>query len=157
VTNVLEERARFRTVGEASSELGVSPRTLRYYEELGFLVPVRTAGGHRLYSDEDLEILSRVGRMQALGLSLRTISKALHYRSHRDAKTGERRFDAATYATLATDARADARALRLRIVELQRELETARTEAEGLERDAAYFERRLREQQAAETDDGDPR
>ena len=143
------------TVGEASARLGVTPRTLRYYEELGFLHPTRTAGGHRLYTDQDVEILGRVGRMQALGLSLRTISKALHYRSHRDAKTGQRRLDSAALATLAADARSDARALRLRIVELQREMETAQAEAEGLEHDADYLERRLREQRAAESADGD--
>jgi DNA-binding transcriptional MerR regulator len=136
---------RRRTVGEASAELGVSSRTLRYYEELGFLEPARTVGGHRLYSDDDLEIVGRVGRMQALGLSLRTIAKALKYRAHRDAKTGERRFDSA-------DARTDAQALRARIAELQRDLETAAAEVAGLERDAAYFERRLREQKRLEAD-----
>jgi DNA-binding transcriptional MerR regulator len=149
-----ERPGRLRTVGEASAELGVSPRTLRYYEELGFLQPARTPGGHRLYGDDEIDVLGRIGRMQAIGLSLRTIAKALAYRSHRDAKTGERRFDAATLATLAADAQTDLRALRLRIVELQRELDTARAEAEGLERDAAYLERRLVEQRAREAEDG---
>lgn len=138
------------TVGQASAELATTPRTLRYYEELGFIRPARSAGGHRLYGPADLEVLNRVARMQRLGLSLRTISKALQYRTHRDAQTGERRFDAATLATLAADARADALALRRRILELQRELETARSEAEGLEHDAAYLERRLREERARE-------
>jgi DNA-binding transcriptional MerR regulator len=146
------ETARRLTVGEASAELGVSSRTLRYYEELGFLSPARTIGGHRLYSAEDLEIIGRVGRMQALGLSLRTIAKSLKYRAHRDEKTGERRFDSATLATLAADARADAQALRARIAELQKDLETAAAEVAGLERDAAYFERRLREQKRLEAD-----
>ncbi len=155
MSSALEAAPRLWTVGEASGQVGVTPRTLRYYEELGFLRPTRTSGGHRLYTDGDIEILGRVGRMQALGLSLRTISKALQYRSHRDALTGERRLESAALATLAADARSDARALRQRIVELQREMETARAEAEGLEHDADYLERRLREQLAAESADGD--
>jgi DNA-binding transcriptional MerR regulator len=135
----------------------MSPRTLRYYEELGFLQPARSAGGHRLYGEDDLEVLARIARMQAIGLSLRTISKVLRYRSHRDAKTGERRLDSVTLAALAADARADATALRARMAELQRELESARKEAEGLERDAAYLERRLREQTAAEAEERETR
>lgn len=155
--NPLLEAPRLWTMGEASGQLNVSPRTLRYYEELGFLQPARSPGGHRLYTDHEIDVVGRVGRMQALGLSLRTISKALTYRSHRDAATGQRRFDSATLATLAADARSDARALRLRIVELQRELETARAEADGLEHDAEYFDRRLREERAAEATRGDRR
>jgi DNA-binding transcriptional MerR regulator len=128
----------------------MSPRTLRYYEELGFVKPARSAGGHRLFSDEDVETLERIARMQAVGLSLKTISRALRYRAHRDERTGQRVFDAQTYETLAAGARADAAALRLRLIELQREAETARREMEGLEHDAAFFERRLRERQAAD-------
>jgi DNA-binding transcriptional MerR regulator len=148
-------RPRLRTVSEASAEVAMSARTLRYYEELGFLRPQRTAGGHRLFNDDDIEILGRIGRMQALGLTLKTISRALNYRSHRDAKTGKPHFDAETYATLAADARSDADALKLRLIELRREIETAQRELDGLEHDAAYLERRLIEQRAAEAaDDG---
>ena len=48
---------RQRTVGGACEELGVSARTLRYYEELGFLQPGRTTGGHRLYGTPEIEIV----------------------------------------------------------------------------------------------------
>jgi DNA-binding transcriptional MerR regulator len=140
---------RRRTVGEACEELGVSARTLRYYEELGFLQPSRTSGGHRLYGTADLEIVGRIIRMQALDFSLSTIRKSLRYRSYRD-DTGRRRFDAATLAALSAEARADATSVRERIAALRRELDIALSEAEGLEHDAAFLEGLLMARRAEE-------
>lgn len=127
------------TVGEACQELGVSARTLRYYEELGFLEPGRTAGGHRLYGHAEIEIVVRILRMQAVGFSLSTIRKALRYRSYRD-DTGRNRMETAGLAALATEARADAVAVRERIAALRQELDVALGELEGLEHDAAFLE-----------------
>lgn len=46
---------RLFTIEQASSILGVSPQTLRNWEENGMLVPVqKTTGGHRRYSEEQL-------------------------------------------------------------------------------------------------------
>lgn len=42
----------------AASQVGLSPRTLRLYEEAGLLAPTRTGGNdQRLYSDQDLHWL----------------------------------------------------------------------------------------------------
>ena len=136
---VLPAPERKRSVGEACEELGVSARTLRYYEELGLLAPERTTGGHRVYATADLETVGRIIRMQGLGFSLSTIRKSLRYRSYRD-ESGRRRFDAATLELLAGEARADATAVRERITALRRELDLALGEAEGLEHDAAFLE-----------------
>lgn len=124
---------------EASARLGVSPRTLRYYEELGFLAPPRTAGGHRLYGPEELEVVARIGRMQALGFSLATIRKVLRYRSYQDA-SGRRRLALGDLRQIVGEARDDARAVRERIAALRRELDDATREAEALERDVAFLE-----------------
>ncbi|HUK93495.1 MAG TPA: MerR family transcriptional regulator [Gaiellaceae bacterium] len=37
------------TVGDAATQTGWSPRMLRYLERVGLVVPVRSAGGYRLY------------------------------------------------------------------------------------------------------------
>jgi DNA-binding transcriptional MerR regulator len=140
---------RPRTVGEACEELGVSARTLRYYEELGFLQAERTAGGHRLYREAHIETVARILRMQALGFSLSTIQKSLRYRSYRD-ESGRHRLKTAELAELANEARADATSVRDRIAALRRELDVALGEVEGLERDAGFLEGLLTERRAAE-------
>ena len=55
-------------IGRVCARLGLSARTLRYYEELGLLPGVRRrAGGRRVYGPHELE------RLKALGLSLAEI------------------------------------------------------------------------------------
>ena len=142
-----------RSIGEACELLGVSPRTLRYYEELGFLQPTRTAGGHRLYGDADIETVQRIGRMQAVGFSLGTIRKALRYRSYRDER-GQPRMALEALRALTAEAAADATAVRERIAALERELDIARREADGLEHDRAYLEGVLATREAEARDRG---
>lgn len=58
-------------IGEVAERAGLSLRTVRYYEEVGLVVPsTRTSGGFRLYSERDLERLLLVKRMKGLRLSL---------------------------------------------------------------------------------------
>lgn len=53
------------------AETGLSPRTLRYYEELGLLPGVRRrAGGRRVYGSDELQRLRFIQRLKALGLRL---------------------------------------------------------------------------------------
>lgn len=61
-------------IGEVSARTGLSPRTVRYYEELGLLPGVRRrAGGRRVYGEDELQRLFFVQRLKALGLSLAEI------------------------------------------------------------------------------------
>ena len=47
-----------KTVKEISELTGISIRALRYYDEIGLLVPTeRTNAGYRLYDDKALEKL----------------------------------------------------------------------------------------------------
>ena len=60
-------------IGEVAELTGTTPRTIRYYEELG-LLPVavgREPGSHRLYEQADVERLRDVLRLkELLGMSL---------------------------------------------------------------------------------------
>ncbi|HTY18914.1 MAG TPA: MerR family transcriptional regulator [Myxococcota bacterium] len=59
------------SIGDVCARCGVSPRTVRYYEELGLLPGVRRrAGGRRVYGSDELERLRFIQRLKALGLSL---------------------------------------------------------------------------------------
>jgi DNA-binding transcriptional MerR regulator len=62
-------------IGEAAARVGVSSRTLRYYEELGLLTPSgRTPGGARRYTDEDIARLEHIRELQELmGFNLEEI------------------------------------------------------------------------------------
>ena len=59
-------------IGEVADRVGVTPRTIRYYEELGLLGGgERAKGAHRLYSEADVGRLSELIRLRdLLGLSL---------------------------------------------------------------------------------------
>ena len=63
-----------RSIGEVCAALGLSPRTVRYYEELGLLPGVRRrAGGRRVYGPDEVQRLRFIQRLKALGLSLAEI------------------------------------------------------------------------------------
>ena len=60
-------------IGDVAKLAGTTPRTIRYYEELGLLAgaPERPSGGHRLYTQAEVERLREVIRLkQLLGVSL---------------------------------------------------------------------------------------
>jgi DNA-binding transcriptional MerR regulator len=55
-----EEAATYR-IGEVAERLGVSTRTLRYYEEVDLIVPSgKSPGGSRRYSEADIARIERV-------------------------------------------------------------------------------------------------
>ena len=66
-------------IGDVARRLGVSTRTLRYYEEVGLVTPAhRSAGGTRRYSEADLARVVRVRELQALmGFNLDEIRELL--------------------------------------------------------------------------------
>ena len=54
-------------IGEVADRTGVTQRTLRFYEEKGLLnPPERMDGGFRLYSDEDIQRIDYIRRLQEL-------------------------------------------------------------------------------------------
>ena len=66
-------------ISDAAARAGVSPRTLRYYDELGLLSPSEyTSGGERRYREADLVQLQRILELrEALGMNLDEIKEFL--------------------------------------------------------------------------------
>jgi DNA-binding transcriptional MerR regulator len=63
--------AKHYQIGELANLLELSPRTIRYYEEIGLLNSVkRIEGGKRIYTDKDFQRLRFVTRLKHLGLTL---------------------------------------------------------------------------------------
>jgi MerR family copper efflux transcriptional regulator len=66
-------------IGEVANRSGLPVKTIRYYEEIGLLLPAveRSQSGYRLFSSSVLNRLAFVKRSQSLGLSLSEIKEIL--------------------------------------------------------------------------------
>jgi DNA-binding transcriptional MerR regulator len=67
-------------IGEVARSVGTTPRTIRYYEEIGLLPAAgdRPAGSHRAYDERDIERLRDALRLkELLGLSLEELRALL--------------------------------------------------------------------------------
>lgn len=74
----IADRPETWTISDLSAEFGVTPRTLRYYEELGLIAPRRSGeGGQRLYSRRDRARLKLVLRGRRFGFSLKDLKELL--------------------------------------------------------------------------------
>ena len=72
-------------IGELAGKVGLTERTIRYYEELGLLESVkRLDGGVRVYTDADVRRLKYIGKLKMLGLTLQEMLELERmYRHHR--------------------------------------------------------------------------
>ena len=124
MTDTQEEQApagRLMRIQEAAAEVGLTPRSVRYYEELGLLRPAaRSEGDYRLYDDTDLERLRFIkGLRDDAGFSLVEISRLLEDEAARE------RDHAAFHAT--ADPRERLRILRDRVASFEQQTQTLRT------------------------------
>jgi MerR family transcriptional regulator, repressor of the yfmOP operon len=127
-------------IGEVAERVGITPRTIRYYEEIGLLPDAeRAKGAHRLYDDADVERLAELKRLRdLLNLSLEELKELVEVEEARAAL--RRRFHS-------TDSESE----RLRIVDaaaplVERQLELVRRrkrELEKLERELLDKRKRL--------------
>jgi MerR family transcriptional regulator, repressor of the yfmOP operon len=73
-------------IGEVAELTGTTPRTIRYYEEIGLLEggAERTQGKHRFYTQADVNRVKEILRLRdLLGLSLEQLSQLLEAESAR--------------------------------------------------------------------------
>ena len=77
-------------ISVVAKQFEVHPQTLRLYEREGLLKPSRTRGNTRLYSDEDLELLSLILSLtRDLGVNLAGVEIILNMRRRMDAMQTE--------------------------------------------------------------------
>lgn len=57
-------------IGEVSRASGLPAKTIRYYEDIGLMLPARSANGYREFSAQDVHKLVFLGRSRSLGFSI---------------------------------------------------------------------------------------
>jgi len=88
----LETQERNYRIGEVAERVGVTTRTIRYYEELGLLggAASRSKGAHRLYREADVARLQELVRLRdLLGLSLEELLALAEVEEARQALRGQ--------------------------------------------------------------------
>ena len=79
-------------IGEVARVVWTTPRTIRYYEEIGLLpeAPSRPSGQHRLYTESDVERLREIVRLRdLLGLTLDELKELMEHEDARAALRAE--------------------------------------------------------------------
>ena len=81
-SEALEDRRRpLYTIGQVAELLGTGQPAVRRLEDLHFVSPVRSQGGHRRYSREDLETLHEVTELSREGITPAGIHRILELRA----------------------------------------------------------------------------
>lgn len=118
---------RLLRIQEAAAEVGLTARSVRYYEEVGLLRPAaRSEGDYRLYDESDLERLRFIkGLRDDAGFSLAEIAQLLEDEAARE------RGHAAFHAT--TDPAERRRILAERMASYERQIDTLRRKVARLQ------------------------
>ena len=65
-------------IGEVADRVGLSLRTIRFYEEAGLVIPdARSTGGFRLYTEDAIDRLKLIKAMKPLDFSVEEIAEVL--------------------------------------------------------------------------------
>ncbi len=65
-------------IGELAKRLGLNPKTLRYWEEIGLLPPPqRNGSGYRVYTEDHLRLCEFILKAKSVGFSLEEIKEIL--------------------------------------------------------------------------------
>lgn len=135
----MPEQEGLSRIGNVAERLGVSTRTIKYYEELGLVSPEnRSPGGFRLYNPSDVERLQRILRLKNMGFSLAAIREFLSVRDAAKEATRE-----AVLAETTEHLRSREREVAAHIVKARKDLESAEALREELRRDISLCEARM--------------
>jgi DNA-binding transcriptional MerR regulator len=119
--------ARLLRIQEAAAEVGLTPRSVRYYEEVGLLRPAaRSEGDYRLYDSTDVERLRFIKDLRdGAGFSIAEIAQLLEDEEARE------RGHAAFHAS--TDPIERKRILCERVASFERQIDTLQRKIDRLQ------------------------
>jgi len=130
------------TVRAAAERLGVTPRTLKYYEELGLVLPARSQGRYRIYDEEALAGFARILQLRSIGFSLQAITEFMK-RPLEAAKNGNMQLSSRSLRSIRSALRDQLSTVDQRIAAVRQELNETLTVRKQLEADLAYVDGRL--------------
>jgi len=130
------------TVRAAAERLGVTPRTLKYYEELGLVLPARSQGRYRIYDEEALARFDRILQLRSIGFSLQAITEFMK-RPLEAAQNGKMQLSSRSLQSIRGALNEQLHTVDLRISAVRRELNETLAVRKQLEADLAYVEGRL--------------
>ncbi|WP_295996490.1 MerR family transcriptional regulator [Rugamonas sp.] len=142
MTSTSDKAAATLTVRAAAERLGVTPRTLKYYEERGLVWPSRSVGRYRLYDENDLDRFARILHLRSMGFTVEAITEILK-RPLETPKGGRKHLSRQSLNEIEHALQAQVAALDKRIAGVRRELNEAQTVRAELVHDLAYVAGRL--------------
>jgi len=77
------------TISDAADFSGLPPKTIRYYEDIGLVVPHRQDNGYRAYDDSQLHKLRFLQRARGLGFSIEECRSLLSLYDDRHRASGD--------------------------------------------------------------------
>ena len=77
---ILSEQSKYYSIGKVSTLCNVSVKTLRYYDQIGLLVPQyrKETSHYRYYEHTQLLTLHIIRKLRLLGVSLKDIQQIIH-------------------------------------------------------------------------------
>jgi len=90
----MNQREQLFTIQQLSTELNIPKPTLRFWEkELdGILVPLRTRGGQRRYTVENIAVIEEIQKLKRKGMSLPEIKRKFS-NSHKESNPNSNKID----------------------------------------------------------------
>ncbi|OYU17339.1 MAG: Cu(I)-responsive transcriptional regulator [Rhodobacteraceae bacterium PARR1] len=64
-------------IGDVAARAGLPAKTIRYYEDIGLIRPLRSDNGYRAFRESDLHKLAFIGRARGLGFSIEECRRLL--------------------------------------------------------------------------------
>ncbi|MBB5223595.1 Cu(I)-responsive transcriptional regulator [Amaricoccus macauensis] len=69
------------SIGEAAAQSGLPAKTIRYYEDIGLVRPLRSANGYRAFDGKNLQALEFLARARSLGFSIEECRELLAFQA----------------------------------------------------------------------------
>ena len=108
-------------IGEVSDKSGLPPKTIRYYEDIGLVKPLRGPNGYRSFRESDMHKFAFLGRSRALGFTIEDCRNLLALWDDQDRASADVRAIAREHLEQIESKIADLNSIRATLLHLVRE------------------------------------